>query len=137
MEEKIKIVYLGDLRCKTTDCAIGRQIVTDAPQELQGMGEAFSPVDLVSAALASCMLTMVAITAQKNGIDIKGAAVEVSSELTHKPVMRIKNISVNFIMSAGIDKQKREELKIAATNCPVYMSLHPDICVTLDFHYPD
>ena len=51
---KMKVIYEGDLRCKLIHEQSGSAISTDAPKDNQGKGEAFSPMDLLAAALGSC-----------------------------------------------------------------------------------
>ena len=43
--------YLGDLRVECVHNQSGTKIITDAPSDNQGKGEAFSPTDLCATAL--------------------------------------------------------------------------------------
>ncbi len=115
----------------------GDEILTDAPTDNMGKGEAFSPTDLVAGALGSCMLTVMGIAAQKYTIDLTGITVGVIKEMATTPVRRIAKISVSFQMAPGIDPAKRSVLERAAHTCPVYKSLHPDVEIPVAFHYPD
>jgi len=101
-----------------------------------GRGEAFSPTDLVAAALGSCMLTIMGIAAAKHGIDLKGTAVDVGKEMIASPVRRIGSISVSLHMAPGIPVDKRGILEAAAQSCPVHKSLHPDVQTPIQFIYP-
>ena len=134
---KISMVYQGDLRCKLTHGPSGDEILTDAPVDNQGKGEAFSPTDLAAAALGSCMLTVMGIAARKNNIKLEGAAAEVEKEMVTTPVRKIGKIQVKIKMPAGINPAQRLLLEEAAHNCPVHKSLHPDVVVPLEFFYPD
>jgi len=134
--KKVCIEYEGNLRCKTLGETSGA-IITDAPSELGGKGEAFSPTDMVVFALGSCMLTMMGFTAQKNGFDIKGTKFEGYEEMINQPVRRIGTITLTFAMNSGIPVSKRKMLEDAAELCPVHKSLHPDIRYQTDFKYPD
>ena len=133
---KTNIVYEGQLRCALTHEPSGTIIRTDAPKDNMGKGEAFSPTDLVAAALGSCMLTIMGIAAAKHGIDLKGTTVEVSKEMITAPVRRIGSISVTLRMAEGIPQDKRSMLEAAANACPVHKSLHPDIQTPIQFIYP-
>ena len=133
---KIKIAYEGQLHCALTHEPSGTVINTDAPKDNMGRGEAFSPTDLVAAALGSCMLTIMGIAAAKHNIDIKGTTVQVSKEMITAPVRRIGSISVTLHMPAGIPEDKRNMLEAAAHSCPVHKSLHPDLQTPILFIYP-
>jgi uncharacterized OsmC-like protein len=133
---KVCIMYEENLRCKTQGESCG-VIVTDAPKEMGGVGEAFSPTDMVVFALGSCMLTMMAFTAQKNGLDIKETKFEGYEEMVSQPVRRIGEITLTFAMNPGIPVSKRKMLEDAAELCTVRKSLHPDIRRRINFKYPD
>ena len=64
-----KVVYLGDLRTECTHIQSGTKIITDAPLDNQGKGEAFSPTDLLATSLASCMMTIIGIYCKNHGIN--------------------------------------------------------------------
>ena len=68
----IKGTYKGNLRNEMTHLQSGNTIITDAPTDNHGKGEAFSPTDLACAALAGCMMTIMGITAQSKGFNIDG-----------------------------------------------------------------
>ena len=133
---KISIVYEGQLRCVLTHEQSGSVIRTDAPKDNMGKGEAFSPTDLVAAALGSCMLTMRGMVAARHNIDLKGTTVDVSKEMVASPVRRIGTITVNFRMAPGIPQDKRAMLEAAAHSCPVHKTLHPDVQTPIQFIYP-
>lgn len=134
---KMSIVYEGDLRCRLTHGPSGDQIKTDAPVDNMGKGQAFSPTDLVSAALGACMMTVMGIMANRHSINLTGTTVEVVKEMVTAPIRRIGTITVVFHMAAGIDPQKREMLERAAHSCPVHKSLSPDVQTPVKFVYPD
>src|ERR1700733_9892829 len=104
---KISMVYEGQLHCTLTHGPSGSVIQTDAPKDNMGRGEAFSPTDLVAAALGSCMLTVMGIAAQRHNIDLKGTTVEVSKEMVTTPMRRIGTITITFHMASGIPEDKR------------------------------
>ena len=132
---KMSITYEGDLRCKLVHEQSGSVIVTDAPKDNNGKGEAFSPTDLVASALGSCMLTVMGIVAQRHAIDLKGTKVDVIKEMVSEPVRRIAKITVTFQMAPGIPPDKRKMLETAALGCPVHKSLHSDIQMPIQFIY--
>ncbi|RAU84444.1 OsmC family protein [Pontibacter arcticus] len=128
--------YIGDLRTTAQHVASGNSIITDAPVDNNGKGEAFSPTDLVCAALGSCMMTIMGIVANRSAIDIQGMEIETTKIMSAEP-RRIAEVVLNFKMPAGktyTDKEKAM-LENAARTCPVALSLHPDIKQTVSFIY--
>ena len=63
----IHSIYGGELRCTARHDPSGSLLDTDAPTDNQGKGERFSPTDLVATALATCILTVMGIVAQRHG----------------------------------------------------------------------
>jgi len=121
-----KVVYLGDLRTESTHVQSGSKIVSDAPTDNNGKGEAFSPTDTVANALATCMFTIMGIKARDMGVSLEGSTAEVTKHMQQSPRM-ISKIEVVFNMKAVADDKTRTILERAAMTCPVYLSLHPDI----------
>ena len=136
MEHQIEIIYSGELRTWSTHLKSGDDIITDAPVDNQGKGEAFSPTDLVASALGSCMLTIMGITANTQNINIDGTSARVKKVMGEDP-RRISEIhlAITFIQPLG-DKH-RAILERAAHHCPVSKSLHPDLKEVVTFHYPE
>ena len=128
-----KIHYLGDLRTKATHISSGIEIITDAPVDNQGKGEAFSPTDLAATSLASCMLTIMGIGAKSHGFSIDGAKAEVTKVMGTDPRRIIEIIiDITFPKNNYSDKQK-EFFRRTADTCPVAKSLHPDLKQTVKF----
>ena len=134
---KMRVVYEGGLRCRLTHEPSGDEILTDAPIDNHGKGEAFSPTDLMAAALGSCMLTVMGIAARKNNIVIDGTTADVEKEMVIAPVRRVGKITAIINMAAGIEPAQRSMLEHAAHTCPVHKSIHPDVHITVQFIYPD
>ena len=132
---KANIIYKNNLRTEAEHIASGEKIITDAPIDNNGKGEAFSPTDLVAAALGSCMITIMGIVAEKHGIDISGTNAKVKKEMSSNP-RRISEIIVDINMGKNIDKKDRKRLEKAVLACPVHKSLHPDMAKKIQFHYP-
>jgi uncharacterized OsmC-like protein len=109
-------------------------IETDAPKDNLGKGERFSPTDLVGAALSSCILTTMAIVAEREGISLVGAKAQVVKEMVATPSRRIGSLHVKVQMPATVPKEAWEKLKQAAYICPVKKSIHPDIQAEISFY---
>ncbi|RSK50891.1 OsmC family protein [Hymenobacter rigui] len=126
--------YAGHLRTEATHVASGNTILTDAPVDNHGRGEAFSPTDLVSAALGSCMMTIMGIVAERHGVDLQGVSWDVTKHMLAEP-RRIGQIDVTFRMPAALPEKERTILENAARTCPVALSLNPEIRQEVRFEY--
>jgi putative redox protein len=130
-----KIVYTGELRTEATHLASGTRIITDAPLDNHGKGQAFSPTDLLATSLANCMLTVMGIAANTHSINMDGAAAEVTKVMAQNP-RRVSEVHVKITMPAKnyTDKEK-SILEHAGRTCPVAQSLHPNILQDITFTY--
>ncbi len=131
---KMTAVYKGEKHCDLEHGPSGSKLETDAPKDNAGRGEKFSPTDLVGAALVSCILTTMAIVADRDGVDIKGARGEVVKEMQNEP-RRIGSLNVKIILSAKLDEKYRKKMEHVAHACPVHKALHPDITSEIEFQY--
>lgn len=130
-----EIIYLGGLRTEAVHLQSGIRIVTDAPTDNNGRGEAFSPTDLLATSLGCCMLTIMGIAAEKNNIDITGTRVSIKKIMAANP-RRVSRIIVEVRMpSKEYSQQEKDLLEHAARTCPVAYSLHPDIDQEITFCY--
>jgi putative redox protein len=132
-----KIVYLGDLRTQATHLASAESIITDAPIDNNGKGEAFSPTDLASTSLGSCAMTIMGIVARRDEIDFTGSTIEVTKIMSAELPRKIARIEVNFTMKtpeALSDEIKAKYVRTVHT-CPVALSLHPDIEQVFNFEW--
>ncbi|MBX9732820.1 MAG: OsmC family protein [Chitinophagaceae bacterium] len=129
-----QIIYNGDLRTTATHLQSGTAIETDAPTDNQGKGERFSPTDLVATALASCMLTTMAIKARTMQIELNGTKAAATKIMVSDP-RRIGKIVIviDFPPTLQLDDKQKEILERTARTCPVERTLHPD--VELDFTF--
>ncbi len=127
-------VYQGEKHCEVQHGPSGAQVETDAPKDNNGKGEAFSPTDLVGAAMASCMMTVMSIAAERDGVQLKGSRFEVEKEMGVNP-RRIVKLSVALHMPQSVPHEYRKKLEAIALTCPVKQSIHPDMQVPVIFHY--
>ncbi len=131
----VKSIYTGNLRTEATHLKSGTKLITDAPVDNQGKGEFFSPTDLVATALGSCMITIMGIAASAQGFSIEGASWEVSKVMADNP-RRISEIitELTFPPHNYSDQQKRV-IEHISKNCPVALSLHPELKQTVKITY--
>lgn len=128
------ITYVGDLRTVCIHLQSGTQILTDAPTDNHGKGEAFSPTDLVATALGSCMVSIMAIKSKDLNVDLLDSTVEVTKIMQSDP-RKIAKIIVVLNMSIAPDDKTKIILERAAMTCPVFLSLHPDIDKEITFNW--
>tara|TARA_B100000029_G_C17286135_1_gene855269 strand:+ start:120 stop:527 length:408 start_codon:yes stop_codon:yes gene_type:complete len=129
-----EVIYNGNLKAESKHIQSGKKIMTDAPIDNNGKGEAFSPTDLVATSLANCMLTVMGISAHRNKIDIKGTRAAVNKVMGTDP-RRITEIKIKFYFPNNYEDNHKKSLELAALNCPVAKSLSQDIKQKIDFNY--
>ncbi len=131
----IKSSYLGNLRTKSEHVQSSTTILTDAPLDNNGKGEKFSPTDLVSSALGSCMVTIMGIVAERDQLELDGLTWEVTKIMQSSP-RKIQEIIVDFYWEKPVDNQVLiQKLKNAARTCPVALSLDSSIKQTINFNF--
>lgn len=125
--------YTGDLHCEAQHGPSGATLATDAPVDNHGKGEAFSPTDLVGAALLSCVLTTMGIQARTLGVSIDGAEGEVTKEMQTERPRKIRRLAVKLRMPGGLEEKHQAVLERAAHTCPVHRSLGDDVEKPIEF----
>tara|TARA_B100000941_G_scaffold196246_1_gene142282 strand:- start:205 stop:612 length:408 start_codon:yes stop_codon:yes gene_type:complete len=135
MKHIIENTYVGDLRTSSKHIKSGQEIITDAPVDNKGKGEAFAPTDLVSSALCSCMTTVMGICAEKGGFKMPNSIAKIKKIMSSDP-RKIKeiNVEINFEENSLTDIQKKK-LESIGRNCPVAKSLHPEIKQNIIFNF--
>jgi putative redox protein len=127
--------YMGLLRTQNVHLKSGNTLITDAPPDNKGKGEAFSPTDLVCAALSSCMMTTMGIEAEKDGIDLRGIKTEITKIMAANP-RRIQEIQITLSHPGlQITETQKEKLKHIALHCPVALSLSDNLKQTIVFNF--
>ena len=129
-----KVTYLGELRTSSIHIQSGSEIISDAPTDNNGKGEAFSPTDTVANGLASCMMTVMGIKARDLELELKGSTAEVTKIMGVDP-RRIIEIQIKFEMAIIADQRTKLILERTAMTCPVLNSLHPNIKKDVTFNW--
>ncbi|MDQ3392932.1 MAG: OsmC family protein [Bacteroidota bacterium] len=127
--------YRGELRTNSIHTLSGNEIITDAPIDNNGKGEAFSPTDLVCTALCTCMLTIMGIVARKEDLELSGLRASITKIMADSP-RKISEIHIDFVWEkpTGTPQQK-QKLKSAALSCPVALSINPSIYQKITFSF--
>ncbi len=129
-----RIIYRGDLRTESTHLQSGTVILTDAPTDNHGRGEAFSPTDMVANSLATCMFSIMGIKANNLDVNLVDSVAEVTKVMQAEP-RKIAEIIIVFDMKGVNDEKTKVILERAAMTCPVFLSLNPDIQKTITFNW--
>lgn len=130
------VSYLGNLRTESVHTSSNEKIVTDAPTDNNGKGEAFSPTDLVASSLSSCILTVIGIVSKQIRYDLTNTTSSVKKIMGDNP-RRIVEIEVKIKFSQPTDSKTKSIIEKTALNCPVSKSLHPDIKQNISFVWPN
>lgn len=131
----IKAKYLGELRNEAQHVRSGNQLITDAPVDNLGKGEAFSPTDLLATALGTCMMTIIAQAADAHGFNVTGTNIEITKIMTASP-RKVGEVVIDLYFPDFDYSDKHKKLIDAAIkSCPVALSLHPDLKQTVTAHY--
>ena len=128
--------YLGHLKVELEHGPSGAKITTAAPVDNQGDGSSFSPTDLCAASLGACMLTVMGIVAERDGIDFSTCRFTIEKHMQADP-RRIARLPLVIDMPAGLGVDARKKLERTAKHCPVHHSLLPEIEIDVRFVYPD
>jgi putative redox protein len=131
---KMTATYSGEKHCKAQHEPSQSMIETDAPKDNQGRGEKFSPTDLVATALGTCILTTMAIVAERDGVSIIGSKISVEKEMSANP-RRIASLKTIIDLPQTVPMDYRKKLENVAEACPVKKSLHPDVLMPVEIRY--
>lgn len=129
-----RVIYRGNLRTEAEHLQSGSKMITDAPVDNHGRGEAFSPTDTVATALATCMLTVMGIKAEEMKVELEGATAAVTKTMAANP-RRISKIEVALKLPEIYPEKITKILEHTARTCPVLQSLHPEIEKVINFEY--
>lgn len=133
--ETSKIIYLGELRTEAVHILSGNKLITDAPPDNQGKGEFFSPTDLLATSLGACMVTIMGISARTHGFDIDGTKISVTKVMGTNPRRVVEVIVELTFPHNNYTPKERKLIELAAKECPVANSLHPDLKQTVKFSF--
>jgi len=132
--ETVKTIYQGDLRTVSTHIQSGRELLTDAPVDNHGKGEAFSPTDLLATSLGCCMITVIGIAAKTYGFDITGTEIKTTKLMAESP-RKVAEIKIDIYFPHQYSEKEIKIFEHVVKNCPVALSLHPDLKQTVKLHY--
>ncbi len=131
----VKTKYLGDLRTENIHIQSGNKIITDAPTDNRGKGEAFSPTDLLATSLGNCIMTIMGIKAMDNNIDIEGTELNITKVMAEDP-RRVAEVILEFkFPDKGYSIEEKKLIESVAGISPVPLSVHQDLKQTIQFNW--
>lgn len=134
MSVKITGTYIGNKKCEAIHEPSGAVLVTDAPKDNAGEGSTFSPTDLFATSLGTCIMTTMAIFAERNSITFQGAKFEME-KIMHDQPRQVGRLPITLHLPQDLNKEQRAKLEKVAHTCPVHKSMNPDIIVEMKFIY--
>ena len=135
MGVKISGTFLGGLNTSMTHELSQVKILTDPPLDNGGVGKSFSPTDLLATAAGSCVMTIMAIYAKRNGIDLRGMSCQVEKHMAASPLRRVSALDINVSMPNILTVDQRRVLEEVGNSCPVLLSLSPDVKLNKKYIY--
>lgn len=131
----ISVKYAGNKKCDLSHQE-GPTLRTDAPKDIGGDATGFSPTDLVTAGLAACIVTTLAMFAERHNIDVTGATATIEKHMTQPPTpRRIARLPVVVTLPSSVPMEMRERVEAAGNSCPVKKTLHPDVDAPIEYRY--
>ncbi|HWR38319.1 MAG TPA: OsmC family protein [Patescibacteria group bacterium] len=131
----VQTKYLGGLRTESIHFQSQSILLTDAPLDNQGKGEAFSPTDLLATAYGACVLTIMGIAAKTHDFTLEGATIETDKIMGTDPRRVVELVTTITLPHNDYTPKQKKIIELAAKECPVYNSLHPDMKKTVTFRY--
>lgn len=134
MSVEITGAYIGAKKVRLTHGPSGEVLITEAPKDNGGEGKSFSPTDLIAAAFGSCVLTTIAIVAERLGIELSAMSMRVEKHMSTDP-RRVGNVPLEVHLPQSLSQDDRVKVERAGRACPVHKSLHPDVKADITFVY--
>lgn len=127
--------YLGDKKIELLHVDSGSRIRTVAPKDNNGDGSLFSPTDLFSASLGACMMTIMGIVADRDGLDLAGSHFRVEKHMSTTTPRKVAKITVGMHLPSHLPEETRVKLQRAGHTCPVHHSIHPEVELDIAYHF--
>lgn len=124
-----EIIYNGHCSCSLTHLKSNSVIKTDAPLDMGGNAQSFSPTDLVVNALASCIITTIALKYKEFDDLLVGTKIMGNKIMAQDLPRRIQKIELEFTFPKQFpnDEKTQKIVQNIMHTCPVDQSLHPSI----------
>jgi uncharacterized OsmC-like protein len=111
---------------------LGKEMGLEGCCAFGGKGEDLNPIDLVAMGVASCMLIVMAKSAEGRGIDLTGTWAETGYTLKD---YKIADITVGIHSPFAPSAADREFLEKESCRCPVYLAVKNGTDVQVRFSW--
>ena len=130
----MQVVYDKNVHTVASHLPLKQTIPLEGCCAFGGKGLDLNPVDLMAMGVASCLLIVMGKTAEAEKLDIVGAKADVSYDLVN---YRIAEIKVAIRLPKKLAMADRSKLETASKKCPVFLAIHPDVKVTVNYIWPE
>ena len=130
---KILSTYLSDGQTELLHEPTGSKIQTDLPPDNGGKGRMFSPTDLLAAAFASCVLTIMGKMAERAQDSLTGASIEIDKIMAENP-RRVGEFILDITFPPHFTLQQKQRYSGAVQACPVHQTFSKDVKITVHIH---
>jgi uncharacterized OsmC-like protein len=129
----MEVVYDRNVHTVASHHPLEKTIPLEGCSAFGGKGLDLNPIDLMSMGLASCLMIVMGATAEAEQLDIVGAKADVSYDLVN---YRIAEIRVTIRLPKKLAAAHQAKLETASKKCPVFLAIHQDVKVTVDYVWP-
>ena len=103
--------------------ARGVSVIVDRLPEQGGPGDGFRPVELLLAALGTCMVGTMLSFADNQGIDVRGVRVALEPTIARSPE-RVERVEMTMELQGELSDRQLASLKRVAEGCKIHNTLH-------------
>ena len=133
IQPAMQVVYDRNVHTVACHHPLKQTIPLEGCSAFGGKGFDLNPIDLMSMGLASCLMIVMGKTAEAETLDMVGARADVSYELVN---YRIAGIKVTLRLPKKLAAADQAKLEAASRKCPVFLAIHPDVKVTVNYVWP-
>jgi putative redox protein len=131
----VKLIYDSDHHVTATMEPQHKIVSVDCPYT--GDGAEFSPANLLSISLGSCMLLSIGAVAHRAKIDLSGTTVNVHFKEEAKPFPHVASIHYVVDVPHQLSAVDRRRIENAAELCPIKSNIGDNTEIKVKFKYAE
>ena len=136
MSNELSVTYEGSMRAVARIPNGESKVVMGACSCCCETGTDFTPLDLLAASYAGCVIISMDIIAKKNGLDLAGVEVKVSLDTNTSCGPVVRGINATIVLPKQYTDEQLDLLRKGESYCPVHNALRPEIKTNLTFEMP-
>jgi uncharacterized OsmC-like protein len=129
----VKLIYDSDHHVTATKEPEHKIVSVDCPHT--GDGAEFSPANLLSISLGSCMLLSIGAVAHRAHLDLSGTTVSVRFKEAAKPFPHVAAIHYVVDIPRQLSAVDIRRIENATELCPIKTNIGDDTEITVKFNY--